>query len=410
VRSLFLTTRQFWPLDTGGKLRDYHLARQLAAYAQVTYVCFRDGNDVSPCPPDLAAPFARVIVLDRPPQYTKATLIKGLLGRQPANVINYTTNHMSHTLQQLLNEQSFDTIQVENVFMSGYMQQLRNAPGQPRIVTDWHNIESELMARYAAFITNPAKRFYANETARRLRFAEHDQIKRSDALLVTSGRERDTLIEHGVHIPIHVVENGVDVAQFENVISDAQGTTPVDNSPNIVFVGSMDYHANVDAVIAFASESWPTIRAAHPDLNLKIVGRRPPATIQALAKTPGIIVTGSVPDVRQFYRGAIASIVPLRIGGGTRLKILEAFAAGTPVVSTTLGAEGLAVRHSEHLLIAETTTDFITSIAKLRTDMDLRRTLTAAGHSLVKTIYDWPVVGRDLGHIHNSVLSSPRAA
>lgn len=410
MRSLFLTTRQFWPLDTGGKLRDYHLARQLAAHAQVTYVCFRDGNDVSACPADLAAPFERVIVLDRPPQYTKATLVKGLLGRQPANVINYTTNTMGRTLQQLFNEQRFDTIQVENVFMSGYMQQLRNAPGQPRIITDWHNIESELMSRYAAFIKNPAKRFYANETARRLRFAEQDQIKRSDTLLVTSERERDALIASGVRIPIHIVENGVDAAQFETAINAHPNTTADDDKPNIIFVGSMDYHANVDAVIAFVSESWPTIRAAHPDLDLKIVGRRPPATIQALAKTPGIIVTGSVPDVRPYYHNAIASIVPLRIGGGTRLKILEAFAARTPVVSTNLGAEGLAVRHGEHLLIAETTNDFITAIASLRTDSDKRTALAAAGHRLVKTIYDWPVVGRDLGRIHNSVRSTSRAA
>lgn len=409
MRSLFLTTRQFWPLDTGGKLRDFHLARQLAAHAQVTYVCFRDGNDTSPCPPDLAAPFARVIVLDRPPQYTKTTLVRGLLSRQPANVINYTTREMSNALRQLFNEQRFDTIQVENVFMSGYMQLLRDAPGHPRIITDWHNIESELMARYAAFIPNPAKRFYASETARRLRFAEADQIRLSDILLVTSSRERDALVKQGVHIPIHIVENGVDASQFENIEHRQDKASGKDN-PNIIFVGSMDYHANVDAVLEFVAESWPTIRAAQPDLDLKIVGRRPPPSIQALASRPGVIVTGSIPDVRPFYRGAIASIVPLRIGGGTRLKILEAFAARTPVISTTLGAEGLAARHDEHLLIAETTSDFIAAITKLRTDAKKCTALINAGHSLVKSIYDWPVVGRDLGGIHNAARTSSRAA
>ena len=409
MRSLFLTTRQFWPLDTGGKLRDYHLARQLAAHSKLTYVGFRDGTETTPCPPEMAYLFDEMIFLDRPEPYTKATLIKGILGRQPANVINYTTREMSETLARLVNTKRFDTIQVESVFMSGYMKQLRHAPGNPRIVTDWHNIESELMARYATHIQNPAKRLYAHETARRLKFAESDQIKHSDTLLVPSGRERDALIASGVNIPIYVVENGVDAGQFENSGAHTV-STPDSIEPNIIFVGSMDYHANIDAVLAFATEMWPTIREANPDLTFKIVGRRPPAAVTALASIPGIEVTGSVPDVRPFYQNTIASVVPLRVGGGTRLKILEAFAARTPVISTSLGAEGLASRDGEHLLIAETASAFAQAISSLRNNRDLRDRITTAGHHLVKTTYDWPVVGRDLGRIHASLMAPRHAA
>src|SRR5262249_31710007 len=137
----------------------------------------------------------------------------------------------------------------------------------------------------------------------------------------------------------------------------------------ILFVGSMDYHANVDAVTEFARESWPAIHAKRPDLIFTIVGRSPAREVRALAGAAGIEVTGTVRDVRPYYRDALASIVPLKIGGGSRLKIIEAMAAGTPVISTRLGAEGLAMSDGKTIIFAETSEDFCRAILNLSEDI-----------------------------------------
>jgi glycosyltransferase involved in cell wall biosynthesis len=166
----------------------------------------------------------------------------------------------------------------------------------------------------------------------------------------------------------------------------------------------MDYHANIDGAVNFARQVWPHLRERQPNLIFTIVGKDPAPEVRDLAQIPGIEVTGTVDDVRPFYREASAAVVPLNVGGGSRLKILEAMAAGVPVVSTTLGAEGLQVRHDENILIADTNEQLvaaITSVVEIKTRHD---ELSAAGRELVSRRYDWSSLGTALHGVYEKLL------
>jgi glycosyltransferase involved in cell wall biosynthesis len=171
----------------------------------------------------------------------------------------------------------------------------------------------------------------------------------------------------------------------------------------------MDYHANVDGVVNFAREVWPQVRDRQirdhlAGLTFTIVGRDPAPEVRELAAMPGVEVTGTVDDVRPFYREAAAAVVPLKVGGGSRLKILEAMAAGVPVVSTTLGAEGLNVKHGENILIADTNEQLIEAIAAVVEDDVRLKQLSAAGRTLVSNHYDWSRLGTNLFEMYQQLL------
>ena len=170
-------------------------------------------------------------------------------------------------------------------------------------------------------------------------------------------------------------------------------------------LGSMDYHANIDAVMEFAGKTWPGIRTAHPSARFVIAGRNPPAEVRALAGLPNIEVTGTVDDIRPWYLSAFVVVVPLRTGSGTRLKILEAMAAGVPVVSTRLGAEGLEVTDGVDIVLAESPGETMEAVDALYGPPDRWRALAEAGRRLVKKRYDWGILGERLFEIHASVMN-----
>jgi glycosyltransferase involved in cell wall biosynthesis len=166
----------------------------------------------------------------------------------------------------------------------------------------------------------------------------------------------------------------------------------------------MDYHANIDGAVSFARDVWPGLHDRHPELVFSIVGRDPAPEVRALATHSGIAVSGTVDDVRPFYREAITAVVPLKVGGGSRLKILEAMAAGVPVVSTTLGAEGLDVHDGKHLLIADTNEQLAEAVVSVIENDEVRRRLIAAGRSLVLKRYDWSWLGTKLFDIYQQMV------
>lgn len=170
-------------------------------------------------------------------------------------------------------------------------------------------------------------------------------------------------------------------------------------------MGSMDYHANIHAVVDFARDVWPVIHPRQPDLVFTIVGRNPSTEVRELSAHPGIEVTDTVDDVRPYYREAVASIVPLKVGGGSRLKILESMAAGIPVVSTTLGAEGLEVRHGTEIVIADTNEQLASAISDLLASDELQKRLSQAGRALVSQRYEWKIAGESLFRTYEKLLA-----
>ena len=202
---------------------------------------------------------------------------------------------------------------------------------------------------------------------------------------------------------IAVVENGVDVQYFAPLKN--QPETAVETPLRIVFTGKMDYYPNVDAMTWFARGIWLAIRARIPSIRLSIVGSDPAPEVTALREIPGVEVTGTVDDLRPYYRGALAAIVPLRTGGGTRLKILEAMAARVPVVSTQAGAEGLNVTPGRDILIAGLDAPaWVEQLVQLADSPAERTRLASAAFDLVASRHDWPLLGESLWSAYDDWL------
>ncbi|HYY95295.1 MAG TPA: glycosyltransferase [Pyrinomonadaceae bacterium] len=463
MRLLYFAPKPCWPPTTGAMLRNYHLARETARAARVTYLSFSEDDNAAAGTGGLRAPAnpraseeaeggpalwcERVVEVARGRGYTPAKLARGVLGRTPVTVLNYTTREMARELERVLAAGDFHIVQVESIHLAAYLPVIRAARSHPAVILDWHNVESEIMSRYAERAPNLLRRAYAQRTARQLAALEARALRDFDAHLTVSERDRERLFQLAPGARVHVVENGVATEHFaDEEVERAQLARPTKDSQEsrvrsqesevrsqesrasgldsrlstpdsrlstpdsglplrrVVFVGSMDYHANVDAVTHFAREVWPRLRERLPGLVFSIVGRAPAPEVRALAAQPGVEVTGTVADVRPYYRDALAAVIPLRVGGGSRLKILEAMAAGVPVVSTRLGAEGIDARDGVDIILAESADEFCDAVARLAAGDGARRELVAAGRALVRARYDWSSVGASLLKIYEEML------
>ena len=398
MRILFVSPRQCWPPQSGATLREYHLARALGGRAELTHVFFSQAGARTPGLADM--PFCRKIVpVPAPRRYTPGKIIRGLLGRQPLSLVNYTSDAMKAALGAVVAAEPFDLVHVDSIHMAAYEPILRRG-GAP-LVYDWHNIESEAMRRYSANAPSPAHKFYASLTARRLAALEKEILRSAAGHVVCSERERETLLRMAPEARIATIENGADVRSF-------QETQPAAERRRILFVGWMAYHANVEAAVAFTRTVWPGIRERFPGWRLTLAGLDPAPAVLALRGEANVEVTGTVEDIRPYYGEAIAAIVPLRIGGGTRLKILEAMAAGVPVVSTPLGAEGLTVSPGVDILIAEKDEDWLPQLSALSTQGDVWNRLAEAGRRMVTARYDGEAIGQALYETYCRWLWTPR--
>jgi glycosyltransferase involved in cell wall biosynthesis len=249
------------------------------------------------------------------------------------------------------------------------------------LILDEHNLEYELLERTVREERSPLRKLYNWIEYRKLRREEHRNWRRADVCIFTSPRERDIF---GAFLPEKraiVVPNGVDVDYFRPT-----HTTP--DPSTIVFTGLMRYRPNADAVISFVREILPRIRHHRPEAVFTIVGSGVPPEVARLAG-PNVVVTGTVADVRPYVARSAAFVVPLRMGSGTRLKVLEGLAMGKAMVSTTLGCEGIAVRDGEHLLVADEPDDFARAVLRLFDAQDGAAALGARGRALVEQEYAW---------------------
>jgi glycosyltransferase involved in cell wall biosynthesis len=269
-----------------------------------------------------------------------------------------------------------------------------------------HNVEAEIWRRHAETAGNPFSRRLLEAQWHRMQRLERRALSRFDLVLAVSDADRRTferLYPGAMRTAAHVVQTGVDTQYF----------TPRSVLPrrrHLVFTGSMDWLPNEDGVLYFVSQILPLIRKAEPEVTLSIVGRAPTPAVSRLARETGVEVTGRVEDVRPHIALAGVFVVPLRIGGGTRLKIFEAMAMGKAIVSTTVGAEGLPVTPGRDIVIADDPPRFAEAVVRLIRDAHRRQELEASAHRLVVERYDWSVVAGDLEDALRRVSGSPREA
>jgi sugar transferase (PEP-CTERM/EpsH1 system associated) len=393
MRILWLKSDLLLPLDKGGKLRTWHLLRHLARRHEITYLAFKEPAQPAADVDGMREVAARVETVDRA-EPAKGTLrfyadaALHLVDPLPYAVGKYRSRALKRRLRGLLESRAFDLI------VCDFLVPAVNLPDRlpcPAVIFT-HNVESEIWRRHAD--TKPgaiAPLLYRAQYKRMLRF-EARTLARFDGVLAVSDADRrtfDVLYPGAIRRPVHVVPTGVDTDYFAPAPSDPA-------SRELVFTGSMDWLPNEDAMQYFCRDILPLVRAEEPGVHLSIVGRAPTPAVKRLADQHGVRVTGRVDDVRPYMKEAAVYIVPLRIGGGTRLKIFEAMSMGKAVVSTTVGAEGLPVASGTHVLLADEPRTFAQAVVHLMRDVDRRRQIESAARALVVARCDWSAVAGEL--------------
>ena len=362
MRILWIKTELLHPLDKGGRIRSYQMLRSLSRQHHVIYLCLDDG---------LAAPDARarareyaqevvVVPFRLPAKLTLgffAALLRNLLSPLPYAIACYRSPKLRAEVSRLA--AAVDLIVCD--FLSPSINVPDGLPA-PMLLFE-HNVEATIWQRHATVPQHPLRRAYMRLQWRRMLRHEARECRRFAHVVAVSAIDAEIIRREYAATSVGHVATGVDLAYF-----CAPRPRPRD-SHQLAFVGSMDWIPNDDGIRWFVSEVFGAIQQRIPDARLTVVGRSPSRDMRALAaRNPAIEVTGTVPDVRPYLERAAVSVVPLRIGGGTRLKIYEMMAMGVPVVSTAIGAEGLPVRHGEHLLIADTADEQVSAISALLMD------------------------------------------
>jgi len=381
VRILFAAAYMPYPPDSGGRVRSYHLLRWAAERHSVDLVAFwHDPADLASVPA-LQRLCASVRTVPAPacPLGPQARLRRALLA--PADLV--MPRRSAQMASALAHSPPFDLALLDDLGVSEYARLLDGAP----TILSKHNVEASLY-RQLARAKRPLSPAWALAHLEALALARYEGQAAAlfRRVIVVSEQERARLGGHCPADRIVVVPNGVDISYF------APQPDVAEEPDSLLFVGSFFWPPNTDAACWLVSDILPRIRREVPDIRLCLVGHDPPPEIQALSNSPGVIVTGSVPDVRPYLARAAVCVVPLRAGSGTRLKILDALAMARPVISTSLAGEGLDLIGDRELLIADGADAFAAAAVRLLRDPARRAALGAAGRRAMETRYTWPAV------------------
>lgn len=383
MRLLWVKGGKLFPVDTGGKIRTYNILKNLARTNDVTFLSYYPGARDVEYERELEREFPGAVGVAIPePGGRIGQLVHyglRLLHHAPYSVTKYTDAAVKAAILRLFRERTFDVAVCDFLLVS------LNFPRETAVPTVLfqHNVESSLWKRQAALERNPVKRaFFTLEAAKMYRY-EQKAITRFDGVIAVSDYDRDLMRTMDASARIDVVPTGVDVRHF------IPGSVPR-SATNVVFLGSMDWPPNIDGVEYFCESVWPRVIAAEPGARFRVVGRRPPERIKRLA-SESVEIVGGVDDVRPALHDAAVFVVPLRIGGGTRLKIYEAMAAGVPIVSTTIGAEGLDVTSDRDIIIRDDNPGMADAIIGLLRNEDRRREVADEAFRTVAR-FDWPAV------------------
>ena len=390
MKILWVNTNFLHPTTKGGQIRTLEMLRWLSQWHEIHYVALEDPR--SPEGPRRAGEYSsraypfRYTAPAKPSPAFYAELARGLFSAIPVAVSRFCPPGMRAFLADLIHKERFDRAVVDHLAPTSYFPDLEHS------LFFQHNVETIIWRRNVEHAATPLRKLYFRLQAARM--FEYERRVSLAAGHIVAVSEEDAAAMRSLFGVTRVtpISTGVNLEYFAP--PRAQADLPP--QPELVFIGSMDWLANIDAVTWFVRDVLPLIRRERPAIRLAVVGRTPSQEILDLAAAdPGILVTGTVPDVRPYLWGAKISIVPLRIGGGTRLKIYESMAAGTAVVSTPIGAEGLQVRHPANIRLAETPGEFARECLDLLDHPEERLRMAAAAREMVAARCSWEAVARE---------------
>ncbi len=392
LRILFHNCRLLHPLHGGDRIRTYQMLRELRKRHHITYLTLQTPLD-TPEATERASEYCHELIAVPHPVKNQRSLAfylevlgNTLWGRYPFLGQKYLSRETTRRLAELSSpaqQPPFDLLVCDYLAPMVNFLELPARPQVPSLLFQ-HNVESVIFRRHADTARNFFKRAMYRRQWKMLRRFEQQSAELVTGQVAVSEPDaacfRDEFKMRNV---LGAVPTGVDCEYFQPPAQPA-------SKPVLAFLGSMDWDANQDAVTWFAGEILPRIRAKVPAAEFLVIGRNPPAALRALAeKDRGLRITGTVPDVRPLMAEAAAMVLPLRIGGGTRIKIYEAMAMGAPVISTTIGAEGLDVAHGRNILLADTAEAFAAETTALLTDSARAATLAAEARRHVAENYSW---------------------
>jgi len=393
MKILFLAQRVPYPPNKGDKLRSFNEIKFLSRYHDISLVCLADNCSDLQQKNELLQYCCSVDIVYLSKVRSKINTAVALFTKKPLTLSNFYSARLKEIVHQKLRDEKFDLIFVYCSSMAQYVENITNIP---RMI-DFVDVDSEKWVQYVIYARFPMNLIYGLES-RRLRAYEKIIAQSFQYCFLVSEKEVDDF--RSLVCPIvtltHIL-NGVDLEQFQ------PSTEPYD--PNvIVFTGAMDYFANVEAVNYFALEILPSIKLEIPDVKFYVVGSNPAAELLSLASNnPNIIVTGYVDQVQPYMAQAAVFVAPMRIARGVQNKILEAMSMGVPVVTTSLGFEGISAIQGRDIFVEDLPEQFANRVVQLINDKDLRRTISSNAREVVENQYNWD---NNLNKLHNAFIKS----
>ena len=394
MRILFLSPTVPFPLTDGGRIRVFNLLKQIAQRSEVTLLALKTQSSDVESVVHLERFGIRVHLVQQGgklPSVSFGTLLRAFLKKVPITVARYNVPAYRQKLRELVATETFDLVHYEMFHVA----QFHTETHLPSLLSQ-QNVDAAIWRRLCQETANPLRKclYWTQQRA----FERYERLTHPQFDIVTCASEidRQTFQRTNAAGRFEIIPNGVDVEDYQ----PAYGS---EEEAHLIYIGSMDWYPNEDAVAFFADEVLPKIREKLPDVQFSAVGGNPSPRVQKLAARSHILVTGRVPEIKPYFARATVFVVPLRIGSGTRLKILEALAMGKAVVSTTVGAEGLNLVDGEEILIADEPRTFAEAVLRLLTDASLRRKIGENGRARVERDYDWRRIGEKLYRLYESL-------
>lgn len=392
-----------WPPHGGSSQRNFNLLRELNKECDIYMIGFTQRphygseDEKLEAIAQLKKHCSYLQAFDIPTDYNRigwyALLLGNILSREPYSVWRFRSRAFDRELDRLLREETFDIVYADTVATAPYALRAR---GRARLVLNHHNVESTLLLRRADNESNPGSRMYLRHQGRKLRRWEAKMCPQFDVNLTVSSLDADELGRQAPDAHYEVIANGTDTEYFA-----PRGES---DGHDMMYAGGGTWYPNRDAMTWFCREIFPLIADKVPDATMNVIGGQPPAEVVAASGADARIkVHGFVPDVRPFMARSSVYVAPIRVGGGTRLKILDAFAAGKAVVSTAVGCEGIDCIDGEHIVIANTPGDIANRVVYLMQHPEKRREIERNARRLAENSYSWHIIGEKLRNLYREI-------